>query len=57
MEMPRTPGDVIISPDGSRVLLRVEGLLETRLLSDFESVPVKTPGLSGMSDMARVPVK
>jgi len=55
MEMPRTPGDVIISPDGSRVLLSVNGLLETRLLSDFQSVPVKTPGLSGMSDMAFSP--
>ena len=55
MEMPTTPGDLLISPDGSRVLLRGYGLLETRLLSDFESVPFKTPGLSGMSDMAFSP--
>ena len=55
METPATPGDVMISPDGGRVLLRIDGQLETRLLSDFESAPLKTPGPSGMGDLAFSP--
>ncbi|MEO8359391.1 MAG: protein kinase [Vicinamibacteria bacterium] len=56
IETPTIPRDIAISPDGSRVVWRnAQGVMETRLLSEFESVPLKVSGLAGLTDIAFSP--
>ena len=55
IETPQVPGDIAISPDGTRVVTLVDGVFETRLLSEYESMSVKTSPIRGIGGVALSP--